>query len=160
MRKRVIINWLVAFVVSILIGLITTVLMGGSLRMPFMQFVWNAGYSLSLGLPLFANGYLFVWFEKRYIDWVNRPVTSVIRALLMHFVYSSFVIWTVNWFWFIQVMNREWASFLEYNSDTIISEYIIFIIIASIIYAISFFKAWRNEVRQKEEVKGESLGLQ
>ncbi|WP_297099492.1 sensor histidine kinase [uncultured Draconibacterium sp.] len=160
MRKRVIINWLVAIVVSILIGMVTTVLMGGSLKVPFMQFVWNAGYSLSLGLPLFANGYLFNWYEKRFIDWVNRPITSVVRALLMHIFYSSFVIWTVNWFWFIKVMDREWESFLEYNRGTIISEYIIFIIIASIIYAISFFKAWRTEVRQKEEVKRESLALQ
>ncbi len=160
MRKRVIINWVIAIVVSIFIGLVTTVLMGGSLKMSFMQYVWNAGYSLSLGLPLFANGYLFSWFEKRYIDWVNRPGTSVIRALVIHLVYSSFVIWTVNWFWFIYVMDRDWESFLQYNSGTIISEYIIFIIIASIIYAISFFKAWRTEVQQKEEVKRESLALQ
>ncbi|WP_347838913.1 histidine kinase [uncultured Draconibacterium sp.] len=160
MRKHVIVNWLVAAIVSILIGLTTTVLMGGSLKMPFMQYVWNAGYSLSLGLPLFANGYLFGWFEKRYIDWVNQPGTSVLRALFMHFVYSSFVIWTVNWFWFIYIMNRDWSSFWQYNRGTIISEYIIFIIVASIIYAISFFKAWRNEVQQKEEAKRESLALQ
>ena len=159
MRKHVIVNWLVAIVVSILIGLVTTVLMGGSLKMPFMQFVWNAGYSMSLGLPLFANGYLFKWFEKRYIDWINRPGTSVIRALLMHLLYSSAVIWTVNWFWFIYVMDSQWDSFLQYNRGTVISEYIIFIIIASIIYAISFFKAWRNEVQQTEEVKRESLAL-
>ena len=159
MRKHVIVNWLVAIVVSILIGLVTTVLMGGSLKMPFMQFVWNAGYSMSLGLPLFANGYLFKWFEKRYIDWINRPGTSVVRALLMHLLYSSAVIWTVNWFWFIYVMDSQWDSFLQYNRGTVISEYIIFIIIASIIYAISFFKAWRNEVQQTEEVKRESLAL-
>ncbi len=159
MRKRVIINWLVAIVFSILIGMVTSVLMGGSLNVPFRQFLWSAGYSLSLGLPLFANGYLFGWFEKRYIDWVNRPGTSVVRALLMHLLYSSFVIWTVNWFWFIHVMDREWATFWEYNRGTIIAEYIIFIIVASIIYAISFFKAWRHEVQQKEEVKRESLAL-
>ena len=159
MRKHVIVNWLVAIIISILIGLVTTVLMGGSLKMPFMQFVWNAGYSMSLGLPLFANGYLFKWFEKRYIDWINRPGTSVVRALLMHLLYSSVVIWTVNWFWFIYVMDSQWDSFLQYNRGTVISEYIIFIIIASIIYAISFFKAWRNEVQQTEEVKRESLAL-
>ena len=160
MRKRVIINWLVAIVISILIGLGVTVLMGGSLKMPFMQFIWNAGYSLSIGLPLFASGYLFHKFEKRYIDWINLPKISILRALLMHLVYSSLVIWIFNWFWFIYVMGREWSSFFKYNSGTIITEYIIFIIIASIMYAISFFKAWRNEVQQKEEVKRESLALQ
>ena len=108
--------------------------------MSFMSFVWNAGYSLSLGLPLFANGYLFGWFEKRYIDWINRPVASVFGAMLMHLLYSSLVIWTVNWFWFIRIMERSWESFLQYNSGTIISEYIIFIIVAAIIYAISFLE--------------------
>lgn len=160
MRKPTLINWLIAIIVSILIGLVTTVLMGGSLKMSFMSFVWNAGYSLSLGLPLFANGYLFGWFEKRYIDWINRPVASVFGAMLMHLLYSSLVIWTVNWFWFIRIMERSWESFLQYNSGTIISEYIIFIIVAAIIYAISFFRAWREEVKQKEKVKRESLSLQ
>jgi len=160
MHKRTTINWLIAIVVSILIGLITTVLMGGSLRMPFMQFVWNAGYSLSLGLPLFANGYLFGWFAKRFIDWINQPARSLFGALAMHAIYSSIVIWVVNWFWFIYIMDREWETFWEQNRGTIVSEYIIFIVIAAIIYAISFFKSWRNELQQKEEVKRESLALQ
>lgn len=152
-------NWLIAIIVSILIGLTTTILMGGSLKMPFMNYVWNAGYSISLGLPLFANGYLFGWFEKRFINWIKSPVKSIFAALSMHFVYSSIVIWTVNWFWFIYIMNRDWESFWTYNSGTIISEYIIFIIVASIIYAISFFKAWRAEVEESEKVKREALAL-
>jgi len=160
MRKRTVVNWFVAVIVSILIGLTTTVLMGGSLKMPFMQYVWNAGYSLCLGIPLFANGYLFGWYEERFIDWINKPIRSVFLALSMHFVYSSIVIWAVNWFWFIYIMDREWSTFLQYNRGTIISEYIIFVIVASIIYAISFFKAWRGEVEESEKVKREALSLQ
>lgn len=149
-----------AAVVSILIGFITTVLMGGSLKMSFTDYLWNAGYSLSLGLPLFANSILFNWYEKRFIDWINRPVRSVMSALMAHFVYSSIVIWTVNWFWFIFIMNMPWNTFWTYNRGTIISEYIIFVIIAAIIYAISFFRAWREEMYQKEKVKREALSLQ
>lgn len=160
MRKRIIINWIAAAVISIGIGLFMTVLMGGSLKMPFRQFLWNAGYSMSLGLPLFANGYLFKWYEKRYIDWIHKPLSSVFSALFMHFVYSSIVIWTVNWFWFTVVMGWEWSSFWSNRSGTIISEYIIFVVVASIIYAMSFFRAWREEVRQKEKVKREAVALQ
>jgi sensor histidine kinase YesM len=158
-QKRAAINWAIAIVASILIGIGTMVLMGGSLNVSFERYVWNAGYSLSLGLPLFANGYLFHWFEKRYIDWINTPVRSVFNALAMHLLYSSLVIWTVNWFWFIIVMQREWATFWQNNRGTIISEYIIFIIVASIIYAVSFFRAWREEVKQSEKVKREALSL-
>jgi len=160
MKKPTLTNWIIAIVVSILIGLTMTILMGGSLNMPFMNYVWNAGYSISLGLPLFANGYLFGWFEKRYIDWINRPAKSVFGALLMHFIYSSIVIWTVNWFWFIHIMDRTWDLFWTNNRGTIISEYVIFVVVASIIYAISFFKAWREEAKESEKVKREALALQ
>lgn len=158
--KRVAINWSAATLISILIGVVIMVLMSGTLNLPLKQYVWNAGYSISLGLPLFANGYLFRWFEKRYIDWIKHPVSSIMGALSLHFFYSSLVIWTVNWFWFIFIMDREWTNFWQYNRGTILSEYIVFVLVASIIYAISFFKAWREEVIQKQEVKREALALQ
>ena len=93
-KKQTTINWMIAIVVSILIGLTTSVLMGGSLNVPLRSLLWNAGYSISLGLPLFANGYLFGWFEKRFINWIKHPVKSVFAALSMHLVYSSFIIFT------------------------------------------------------------------
>jgi LytS/YehU family sensor histidine kinase len=134
-------------------------LMTGTFNRPLSVYVWNAGYSLCLGLPLFANGYLFRWYEKRYIDWIRKPGRSIFLALLMHFVYSSLVIFLVNWFWFIVVLHQEMDNFRDTNTATIISEYIVFVIIAAIIYAISFFKAWREEVRESEEIKREALSL-
>ena len=104
-------NWLIAVVASILIGIITMVLMGGSLNRSISQYIWNAGYSVSLGLPLFANGFLFNWFANRYINWIEKPVKSVLLALALHLFYSSFVIFTVNWFWFIVILNQPWENF-------------------------------------------------
>jgi len=158
-NKKTKINWIIAVVISIFIGLTTTVLMGSTLKMSLVSYLWNAGYSVSLGLPLFANGLIFGLFEKRYIDWINRPLMSISTALLMHFIYTSFVIFIVNWFWFIVILNRDFGSFWTYNKSTIISEYIIFIIVASIIYAISFFKSWRNEVEESAKIKNEALSL-
>lgn len=158
-KKKIKIKWVLAAIISILIGIVTMGLLSGSLNRPLINYLWNAGYSLSLGLPLFANGYLFGWFEKRFIDWINRPVKSVFAALSMHFVYSSIVIFVVNWFWFIVLSNRSWDTFWADNKGTIISEYVTFVIVASIIYAISFFKAWRTQVEETERVKSESLAL-
>ena len=104
-KKVTKINWIIAIVVSIFIGLITSLLMGGSLNRSLVSYLWNAGYSISLGLPLFANGYLFGWFEKRYINWIKSPVKSVFAALTLHLCYTSIVIFTVNWFWFIYGAN-------------------------------------------------------
>lgn len=152
-------NWLIAIIASISFGIIAMVAMGGSLNRPLSQYIWNAGYSVSLGLPLFANGFLFNWFADRYIDWIKKPLESVFLALALHLVYSSFVIFTVNWFWFIVILNQPWENFWASNSATIISEYIIFVVVASIIYAVNFFKAWYYQVEQNEKVKREALSL-
>jgi len=158
-KKKTNANLFVAAGISIFVGIITTVLMGGSLKMPLSSYLWNAGYSISLGLPLFANGYLFNWFAKRYINWIKKPFQSIIVALSVHLIYSSLVIFTVNWFWFHLILHRNWDNFWASNRGTIVSEYIIFIIIASIIYAISFFKSWRVQVQETEQVKNEALAL-
>jgi len=133
--------------------------MTGTLKRPMEIYFWNMGYSLCLGLPLFANGILFGWFEKRYIDWIKRPMKSVLIAISIHIIYSSIIIFFVNWFWYVIALNQKWESFMELNKGMIISEYIIFIIVASIIYAISFFRAWRHEVRESEKIKREALSL-
>ena len=159
MKKRLTINLVYATLISILIGLITSTLLGAPINRSLASYLWNMGYSVSLGVPLFANGYLFNWYEKRYIDWIKKPVQSVFAALAMHLVYSSFVILVVNWFWIIIVLKRNWNAFSNEFSGTIISEYIIFVIVASIIYSISFFKAWREQVRETEQVKSEALAL-
>jgi LytS/YehU family sensor histidine kinase len=65
----------------------------------------------------------------------------------------------VNWFWLIVVRNLDWSAFLA-SKITYLVQYIIFIIVASIIYAVSFFKSWRNEVQQSEMIKREALSLQ
>jgi len=160
MRKNIIIGFLYVAIISILIGMVTAYLLSGQVPQSLSTHLWNAGYSLSLGLPLFANGYLFKWFEKMYIDWIHRPFRSLVLALLMHFVYSSLVIFIVNWFWFKVLMHRDWANFWQTSSATIISEYIIFVIVASIIYASSFFRAWKKQVIETEKIKSEALTLQ
>ena len=159
MKKRFTIKLIYAAVISIFIGLVTSTLLGAPINRSWVSHLWNMGYSVSLGVPLFANGYLFKWYEKRYIDWIKKPVQSVFVALAMHFVYSSFVILSVNWFWIIIVLKQNWSAFSNEYRGTIISEYIVFVIVASIIYSISFFKAWREQVTETEQVKNEALAL-
>ncbi len=157
--KKIQVRWILAVIFSACIGLVVTLILGGTLKMSFEKYVWNIGYSLSIGLPLFANGFLFERFAQHYIDWIRRPMISLFSVIIFHFIYSSFVIFSVNWFWFIIVQHKGWGEFWIYNKGTIISEYIIFIIVASIIYASSFFKAWRFEVQESAKIKNEALSL-
>ena len=158
-KKGFSVKFIYVILISILIGLITNILMGGSFNRPIESYLWNAGYSISIGIPLFLNGFVFEKIAIRFIDWTHKPFKSLITALFLHLIYSSIVIFTVNWFWFIVILNQDWSNFWNSNKGTIISEYIIFIIIASIIYAISFFKAWRIQVQETEKVKSEALAL-
>jgi sensor histidine kinase YesM len=156
-RKTIGIIW--AIVISVFIGIVTQGLLSGTFNLPLSAFLWNAGYSLSLGLPLFLNGYLFSWFAGKYINWIKKPAHSLVLAIILHLVYSSFVIFTVNWFWFSIVLNQTQSDFWNYSKTTIISEYIIFVIVTAIIYASSFFKAWKIQTIESEEIKREALSL-
>ena len=160
MRRIRIIDFLWAAVISILIGIIVNILMGDSFNRSFISHLWSAGYSMSIGLPLFANGYLFKWIEKRYIQWIKQPAKSIVIAISFHLIYSSIVILLVNWFWYIVILNQNWETFWVSNRATIVAEYIIFVVVASILYAMSFFKAWRIQVRETEQVKSQALSLQ
>jgi len=159
MNKKRIRGFLWAAFISVMIGMVTQTLLSGSLHLPYQAYLWNIGYSLSIGLPLFANGFLFDKFACRYINWIKHPVRSIFRAMAMHLVYTTVIIFVVNWFWIMAVGGQSWTEFLT-RKATFIAQYIIFILVASIIYAISFFKSWRNEVQQSEMIKREALSLQ
>ena len=159
MKKiKLIKQFLIAVLVSILIGFSFLLVFGGFNR-PIKDILLNMGYSLCIGLPLFANGFLFEWYAKRYIDWIKKPLQSIFSAMLLHFTYSSIVILGVNWIWFVRIPNSSWDIFWQHNKATIISEYIVFVVVASIIYAINFFKAWKFALEEKEKIKSESLAL-
>ncbi len=158
-KKSIASQLLKIVLISIAIGLGTSLLMGGTLIKSVEAYLWNAGYSISIGIPLFLNGFFFEKFASRFIDWINKPVKSLLTALCLHFIYTTVVIFLVNWFWFDLILNQNWDTFWVTNKGTIISEYIIFIIIAAIIYAMSFFNSWRIQVQETEKVKSETLAL-
>jgi two-component system, LytTR family, sensor kinase len=159
MNKKRIRGFLWAAFISVMIGMVTQALLSGGAHLSYHAYLWNIGYSLSIGMPLFANGYLFDKFARRFIDWIKHPVRSIFSALAIHLVYTTIVIFTVNWFWLVVMGDQSWSDFLS-RKITFIAQYIIFIMVASIIYAISFFKSWRNEVQQSEMIKREALSLQ
>jgi sensor histidine kinase YesM len=159
-KKDTIKQLLIAALISVAIGTVFLMIGSQSHKIAFNHFIWNAGYSLCLGLSLFANGFIFNAIEGKYISWKDYPVKSVFIALSFHFAYSSFVIILWNWLWFIVLRNESWAHFLTYGWFIIIGEYIVLIIITSILYAKSFFREWLEEMLQGEKLKQEAIALQ
>ena len=151
---------LIAAFISIVIGTIFLWIGTQTYKISLTRYLWNIGYSLSIGMSLFMNGTIFLFVEKRFISWVKYPVKSVIIALLVHLIYSSFVIITINWLWFVVLSKQTWAQFMEYGWFIILGEYIVLFLITAIIYARSFFKEWRIETIQGEKLKQEAISLQ
>ena len=161
-RKKT--NWfraiLTAIIISVVIGTLFLRTGAKTWNLPFLKYLWNAGYSVNLGLALFANGIIFDLVENRFISWIKYPVKSVFIALTIHLTYSTFVIFFCNWLWFVLFMNQTWTEFLKYGWFIISGEFFILIVITAIIYARSFFTVWREEVIQGEKLKQEAIALQ
>jgi two-component system, LytTR family, sensor kinase len=151
---------LLSSIISIVIG--TSFLWIGthSSHISLSHYLMNTGYSLNLGLALFANGALFRLVEKGWLSWVNHPFKSLLIALAFHFIYSTIVIFSCNWFWFIYLRGESLHQFLSYGWFIIGGEYFILFLITAIIYAQSFFKEWREQVIQKEKLTQEAVILQ
>ena len=147
-------------VICILIGVGAAMLLSGKLPTNLMSMVYNAGYSLMLGYGLFANGFVFQLVEKRWLSWLKRPVRSLLIALAVTTVYSSFVILFTNWFWYGLLMDISWDDFWPYGKRIILLEYVVLYLITQFFYARSFFFEWRQSLLAKEKLKQEAIALQ
>lgn len=160
LKMNQIIPFLIAATISVVIGIVFLLIFAHREQLSIIDFLWNAGYSLCLGLSLFANGIVFNNVERKYISWREYPVKSVFIALFFHLAYSSFVIFLWNWIWFIVLKHQSFECFMSYGWIIIGGEYIILFLITAVIYAQSFFKEWREEVIQKERLTQEAIALQ
>lgn len=151
---------IVAAIISIFIGIALMFAGSHTFNHPFSRYLLNAGYSLFIGLGLFSNGFVFNLIEPRFISWIERPAQSIIIAMLAHLTYSSAVIFGVSWIYFGKLLNTPEGQFWNYYKYTLISVLIVTIFITSIIYARSFFRAYRDEAIEGERLKKEAIALQ
>lgn len=158
-KKQWIRGLLISSLISVVIGTIFLKIGAQSSHISFSHYLMNTGYSLNLGLALFANGALFRLVERGWLSWVDRPYRSLLIALSFHFTYSTIVIFLCNWFWFIFITGESLQHFLTYGWFIIGGEYFVLFLITAIIYAQSFFKEWREQVIYKENFKQEAIAL-
>ncbi len=122
--------------------------------------LFNIGYSLSLGLGLFATGFVLNLFNGRIIKWVKYPIRSLIISLIIMTLYSSIIIALVNWIWYILIFNHTWKQLFEGGKFFIIMQFIIYCIIALFSFARTFFKEWRQSLLSEQKLKEEAILLQ
>ncbi len=122
--------------------------------------LFNIGYSLSLGLGLFATGFVLNLFNGRIIKWVKYPIRSLIISLIIMAVYSSIIIFFVNWIWYILIFNHSWKQLFEGGKILIIMQFILYCIISLFSFARTFFKEWRQSLLSEQKLKEEAIRLQ
>lgn len=154
-------NTVIAIIISSIIGTLFLMFFTQCESFIFVDYLINAGYSSVLGLGLFANGLVFSVVEKRFISWIEFPVRSIIIAVIVHLVYSSFIIFFINWLWYVVILNdAETISEIKGGWYVIFGEYLILVVISLILYIRSFFRAYRNEVINSEQLKQDAIALQ
>ncbi|SMO84249.1 Histidine kinase [Saccharicrinis carchari] len=159
-KKLRISRYVVLGLVSILIGILCVLLLGGEVRMSVKSWAFNIGYSLTLGYGLFANGFIASLIGKRWIHWIKYPKRSIVISFVVTTLYSTFVIFFANWLWFIVLLDYSWSKFLTFGTNILLIEYIVLYIITMFFYAKAFFNEWRETLIAEEALKKEAVSLQ
>ncbi|MBI9061294.1 MAG: histidine kinase [Marinilabiliaceae bacterium] len=147
-------------IVSNVIGLGFMLIFSSIDKLTFENFAYNAGYSTTLGYGLFLNGYLFDFFERKWINWVHSPARSLFVAFTTSTIGCTIVIILTNVFWYGFISGLSFQYFQEHMMPIIWMEYGVFYFIAMWFYARSFLGQWRGEVENREKLKREALALQ
>ena len=128
----------------------------------YLRFLpWNSLYSLFIGAFLWKGNELLGWFIGTRIDMNKYPFKALRWSLFGIFVYSTLVIIIINYIWWILIIGYP-DDFLTRIQGILImvTEFVVTIIIASILFGVKFFKAWRESAVSEERLKSESLAYQ
>jgi len=117
----------------------------------------NMGYSLMLGYGLFFNKYLYDFAIAPLVSWLKSPLKSLGIAFGITTLYSAFVIFLTNWFWFSFIGEMPFGIFLKTFPGIWVTEFIILYFISMWFYARAFFMDWKREFKQRELLKREAL---
>ena len=147
-------------IVSNIIGLGFILIFSPIDRLTWHRILYNVGYSTTLGYGLFLNGYVFDFFERKWIDWVHSPARSLLVAFTTSAIGCTIVIILTNVFWYGFISDISFQYFREHMMPIIWMEYGVFYFIALWFYARSFLMQWRSEVENREKLKREALALQ
>ena len=158
--KHLIIKHLKDILLVTLLGMGISLLFYGSFESYLRHIGANALYSAVIGTVLWKGNVLVSYFVKKRIDVKTEPVKAVRWQLAAMFIYTIVSIVIINFLWSVFVYKESSYIFTKSGIYTILVQFIITVIIASILISVSFFKSWREAVINEEKLKRESIALQ
>jgi len=158
-KKRTILGHLRDLLIVIIIGNFIASLFGASIDYLF-SFQASA-YSLLIGGFLWKGNHAVGCLVNKYVDMYQEPARALRWNLFAMFIYSVIIIFLVNYFWHVILYKIEVRYLFQgFGRLIMIAELGITIVIASILYSIDFFRAWREAAVNEEKLKRESIALQ
>ncbi len=127
----------------------------------FIQYIWATSlYCLIIGGTLWKGNQFVSYLINRRIDIYKEPMKSLAWSLSMMFIFTITNIIVVNYFWWVLLYGRSTNYLIENGFSILVIQLIVTIVITSIFYSISFFKAWREAAVNEERYKKESIHYQ
>ncbi len=160
-KNRSILAHLFDLLLVVLIGDFVNLLFNPNFE-SYIEFLpWNSLYSLIIGGFLWKGNELLGNFIAKKIDSQKHPFRSLRWSLISMFLYSTLAILIINYFWWVHVIGYP-NDFLQTFEGMLIMliEFVITIIIASILFSRTYFNAWRALAVNEERLKNESLAHQ
>jgi hypothetical protein len=159
-RKNIILGHLRDLLIVVIIGDFVTIFFSPSFSNFLKYLHWNSLYSLFIGAFLWKGNELVGYFISKYVDEQKEPIKALRWNLTGLFIYTTLAIYFVNYIWWILLFGKEHAFLFHDGLMILLIEFVVTIVIASILYAISFFKAWRESAVNEERLQKESLAHQ
>ena len=118
---------------------------------------WNSLYSLIIGGFLWKGNEVVGFLISKHVDEQKEPVKALRWNLTGLFIYTTLAIIIINHIWWVLFIGEEADFLIKDGLLILIIEFVVTVIIASILLAIGFFKAWREAAVNEERLKKESL---
>jgi sensor histidine kinase YesM len=127
----------------------------------FLRYFWlTSFYCLIIGGTLWKGNQFVSYLIYKRIDIYKEPLRSLVWNLTMMFVFTIVDIIVVNYLWWVVFYDHEVEFLFNRGFLILLIQLIVTIVITSIFYSISFFKAWREAAVNEERYKKESIHYQ
>ena len=146
--------------IVVAVGDLVTLLFNPHLESYLYNFWWNSFYSLMIGGLLWKGNEAVGYFVSKKIDKNKQPGRALVWNLISMTIYSISAIVLFNLLWWHAILKRPLDFFSQTGLLIIVIQFVITIIIASILYSRGYFIAWRESAVNEERLKKESIRLQ
>jgi len=158
-RKRIILLHLRDIVLVTIIGTFFALNFSWG-QLSWRVFLFDLLYSFMIGTTLWKGNELVGWLHEKYFPLHKNPGKILTLSIIRVTIFSILNIFFINWIWVTFILKKEFWPWLQNGGYwTFLIELMITFIIALILFAGEYFKAWRESVRNEEKLKREALSM-